>query len=413
MVTPYLPHRRVGHGGGTAVRDLVTWLARKHEVMVAALVRPGEEGLLSEVEELGVSLAPIPFRDRKTRGLARASMLLERTRAWGRSRQSGFPWYVEKYWSPALARQVLKIAENFDPEVIQVEYLQLALLVRDLRQWRDDRSSTTPLLVLNSHELGSVPRERRAARAANPLAARTWRRQAQRWRRLQVEATGWADRTLSVTPEDHALFTDMGGRNLETVPLGMDLLRIKADWDPGPGLRLLFVGSFDHRPNRLAAEFLVKTMWPTVVAARPEARLTIVGRGSRAFLGRLDSLETWSAKGVEALGFVEDLTGLVRECHLFVAPLPEGGGIKIKILEAMARGIPVVTTPVGAEGISAPDEEAIVIAPCDEGFAPAVLAAIQDPAASRRRAETARRLIETRFSWDAITDQLTGIYKGR
>ncbi len=411
VLTPYLPHRRVGHGGGTAVRDLVTWLARRHEVQVAALVRPGEESLSGEVEELGVSLAPIPFRDRKAQGSDRMAMLIERTRAWGRSRISGFPWYVEKYWSPEISRQVLSIAETFDPDVIQVEYLQMALLVRDLRRWRHQRNATAPLLVLNSHELGSLPRERRAARASNPLAAYAFKKQAEGWRRLQVASTLWADRTLCVTPEDHTLFENMGGRNLVTVPLGMDLLRIRADWDPGQGLRLLFVGSFDHRPNRLAATFLVNTMWPAVSAALPEARLTIIGRGSRSFLSRMDSLESWGAKGVEALGFVEDLTGLFRKCHLFVAPLPEGGGIKIKILEAMARGIPVVTTPVGAEGISTADEGAIVIAPCDDEFAPAVLAAAQDPAGCRRRAETARHLIETRFSWAAITDQLTEIYQ--
>jgi len=413
VLTPYLPHRRVGHGGGTAVRDLVTWLARRHQVQVAALVRPGEEDLLAEVEELGVSVAPIPFRDSNTRSSARAALYLERARAWCRSRQSGFPWYVEKYWSPDLSRRILSIVETFAPDAIQIEYLQMALHARDLRRWRDNRNSNSPLLVLNSHELGSLPRERRAARTSNPLTAFTARKQAQSWRRLQVESTGWADRTLCVTREDHALFENMGGRNLVTVPLGVDLIRIKADWDPAPGLKLLFVGSFDHRPNRLAAEFLVKTMWPVVAAARPEARLTIVGRGSRTFLGRMESLESWAAKGVKALGFVDDLTGLFRKNHLFVAPLPEGGGIKIKILEAMARGIPVVTTPVGAEGISTVDAGAIVVAPCDAEFATAVLAAAQDPAGCRRRAAKARHVIETRFSWKAITEQLTGIYQGQ
>jgi len=413
VLTPYLPHRRVGHGGGTAVRDLVTWLARRHEVMVAALVRPGEEDLLCEVKELSASIAPIPFRDNNSRGFARAAMLFERARAWGRSVQSGFPWFVEKYWSPEYSRQVLSIVEDFDPDVIQIEYLQMALLVRDLRQWRDSRDSNSPLLVLNSHELGSLPRERRAQRASNPLAAIAAKKQAQSWRRLQVKSTGWADRTLCVTPEDHVLFENMGGKNLLTVPLGMDLSRIKADWDPGPGLRLLFVGSFDHRPNQLAVEFLVKKMWPEVAAALPEARLTIVGRGSRTFLSRMENLENLADQGVEALGFVEDLTGLFRKCHLFVAPLPEGGGIKIKILEAMARGIPVVTTPVGAEGISTADEGAIVIAPCDDGFASTVLTTALDPAESRRRSVSARHLIEDRFSWEAITEQLTGIYKGQ
>jgi glycosyltransferase involved in cell wall biosynthesis len=412
VLTPYLPHRRIGHGGGTSVRDLLTWLAKLHDVQVAALVRPGEESLIGQVEELGVSVAPVKFLDRRADGPARLALLSDRARAWVRSLRSGYPWYVEKYWSPDLSRQILSIAEQFAPDAVQVEYLQLALLARDLRRWRDNRPTSTVRLILNSHELGSLPRDRRADRTANPLAAFAARKEARAWVRLQIDATGWADRTLCVTPEDHALYRGMGGKNLVTVPLGMDLERIGADWSPGPGHRFLFVGSFNHRPNRLAAEFLVDTMWRDVARALPDSKLILVGRGSRKFLRRRIEETKWADLGIDALGFVDDLTGLFRECHLFIAPLPEGGGIKIKILEAMARGIPVVTTPVGAEGITCQDDDAVVIAPFDNNFATAVLTAARDPETSRSRALRARKLMEERFSWAAITDQLTAIYAG-
>ncbi len=417
ILTPYLPHRRIGHGGGTAVRDLVTWLAKRHEVLVASLVRPGENKLLPQVEELGAQVAALPFLDNQATGLGRLGLVAERTRAWARSLRSGYPWYVEKYWSPTLSGRVRDIAAQFAPDAIQIEYLQLALLGRDLRRFRDQRQgqgrSSDFRLVLNTHELGSLPRERQAKRADNPLVSGAARRQAQAWSRLQVDATSWFDRTLCVTDEDHALYQEMGGKNLVTVPLGMDLDRIKADWSPGPDRRFLFVGSFNHRPNRLAADFLLDIMWPTVVQALPESKLVLAGRGSRRFLRRRGGQDHWSGRGVDALGFVDDLTPLFRESHLFVAPLPEGGGIKIKILEAMARGIPVVTTPIGAEGITQVADGAIVIAPCDRQFAIEVLAAVQDPNAGRLRATRARRLMEEKFSWAAITEQLTAIYQGK
>ncbi len=412
VLTPYLPHRRIGHGGGASVRDLLTWLAKLHEVQVAALVRPGEESLIGQVEELGVSVAPVKFLDRRADGPARLTLLSDRALAWARSLRSGYPWYVEKYWSPDLSRQILSIAERFAPDAVQVEYLQLALLARDLRRWRDNRTSSTVRLILNSHELGSLPRDRRALRTVNPVAAFAARREARAWVRLQIDATGWADRTLCVTPEDHTLYRSMGGKNLVTVPLGMDLERIGADWSPGPGHRFLFVGSFNHRPNRLAAEFLVDSMWQDVIQALPDSKLILVGRGSREFLRRRVEEAQWAVRGLDALGFVDDLTGLFRECHLFVAPLPEGGGIKIKILEAMARGIPVVTTPVGAEGITCPEDDAVVIAPFDNRFATAVLTAARDPETGRNRARRARKIMEDRFSWAAITEQLTAIYEG-
>jgi glycosyltransferase involved in cell wall biosynthesis len=96
-----------------------------------------------------------------------------------------------------------------------------------------------------------------------------------------------------------------------------------------------------------------------------------------------------------------------------VAPLAEGGGIKIKILEAMARGIPVVTTAIGAEGIVDSAEDALTVANADATFAEATIQILAEPEAAQRRAARARRIIENRFSWSAITERLTSLYEGR
>lgn len=411
VLTPYLPHQRVGHGGGTAVRDLVRGLARLHEVHVVSLVRPGEESLVGEVESLGVTVAPIPFLDKTVSQAKRASLIQSRMSALFRSLFSGFPHYVEKYWSPSISRQVIAAVESFEPEAVQIEYLQMSLLARDLRKWRAKRGQSGPRLVLNSHELGSLPRQRRARRSVNPLVKAWAMQEAGAWSRLQIAASGWVDTTLCVTPGDRELYAAMGGHNLATVPLGMDIESIGAVWDPRSPDRFLFVGSFAHRPNRLAAEFLVHRLWPTIASRIPGARLVLAGRGSEEFLASSSGIESWRDQRVEALGFVDDLTPHFRESRLFLAPLPEGGGIKIKILEAMARGIPIVTTAVGAEGIAGEKESVFFLAECDDTFADAVLAAYKDPDAGQR-AKRARDLIEEKFSWTAIVERLSAIYAG-
>jgi glycosyltransferase involved in cell wall biosynthesis len=411
VLTPYLPHARVGHGGGTAVRDLVRSLARHHDVLVFALLRPGESGRVSDVRSLGVRVETAPFLDRNAGGKARPALIAARAAAWLRSRRSGFPVYVEKYRTVELAGRVLAAAESFAPDAIQIEYLQLALLARDLNAWRSAHGTAGPRLVLNSHELGSLPRERRAA-VKMGCARRRELAEAARWRRLQVAATGWVDTTLCVTPQDHELFAAMGGRGLRTVPLGMDTAEITPVWEPSPEAPEvhLFVGSFGHRPNRSAAELLVTRIWPRVQQARPRAELVLAGRGSRTFLAALPSAAV--GPRVRALGFVDDLEVLYRRAHVVAAPLSEGGGIKIKILEALARGVPVVTTAVGAEGIADGTEGTLVVAPADERFADALIAAAGDDARLLRLSRRGRELIEERFSWEAIVRTLTGIYAG-
>jgi glycosyltransferase involved in cell wall biosynthesis len=410
VLSPYLPHRRVGHGGGTAVRDLLGWLARQHEVTAACLVRPGEEGLVDDVRALGVAVEGLPFADRSAAGAHRFGFWQHRLAAAARATASGYPYFAEKYRTAALAARVADIVERTRPEAVQIEYLQLALHCRDLRRLPD---AVRPRLILNTHELGSLPRERRAEIATDPWRRWIARREAARWRRLQVAACGWADRTLCVTEQDRVLLEAMGGRRLSTVPLGMDLEAVRADWDPpADGCRILFVGSFSHGPNRSGARQLLEVVWPRVRAARPEATLELAGRGSDTFLATLGGAATWSAQGVTALGYVDDLAPLFRRCHAFAAPLTEGGGIKIKVLEALARGVPVVTTAVGAEGIATGDSTALCVASPDAGFAEALLQVATDGNLAHTLAAGGRRLMEERFGWAAITGRLTRIYSG-
>ncbi len=412
VVSPYLPHRLVGHGGGVSVRGLLSQLARRHDVTLCTLLRPGEADYLADVASLGVGIRAIPYADRGASGSQRLRVSAARCGAWLRSRRSGLPFYAEKYWSAALRAAVLAAAAETRPDVIQIEYLQLALLCRDLRRWRDGgggRPATSPRLILNSHELGSLPLRRRAAASRAPCRRLALEARARAWERLQVRATRWADTTLCVTDQDRTLLESAGGVRCVTVPLGIDTESVTAVWEGREPATFLFVGSFAHRPNRVAAKFLVDKVWPRVAQYSDSVRLVLAGRGSEAFLGSLPERDG----RVSASGFVEDLTPLYRDCALFVAPLNEGGGIKIKILEAMARGIPVVTTPIGAEGIVDSVEDAMVIAAGEASFAEAMIRALNEPEASRLRARRARRIIEDRFSWSAITERLTSLYEGR
>ena len=409
LVTPYLPHPEVAHGGGQAIRGQATALARRHDCTVISLLRPGEERHVEAAAAQGFALRTVPFVDRQARGLARLGLLSRRVAALGRVARDRYPLYAAKYHDASLERTVIAAAAALRPDVIQVEYLQLAYLLRRLRCWRDalPAAEPGPRLILSSHEVSSLPRRRRAA-VAGPGQRRWLLVVAGAWDRLARDASDWADATLCVTDQDRALLATAGGHNLVTVPLGIAVPPRLPVTDPATPPRILFLGSFAHGPNRSAADVLCRRLWPGIAPRLPGWELVLAGAGSREFLAGIGN----TGAPVRALGFVNDLSRVLADSRLLAAPLLEGGGIKIKILEAMAHGLPIVTTPIGAEGIVTREDDLVWWADDADAFPAALLAAASDPQAAAERAARAHRHVAEHFSWDAVCARLEPIYRG-
>jgi polysaccharide biosynthesis protein PslH len=410
IITPYLPHSKVGHGGGVSVRALVAQMATRHEVTLFSLIRPGEQPLISKLEsEMNIKVIPFQFNDIHSKWTEWPRLISDRAISLIKSFFSGYPYYAEKYSSTRIDKTILDVIQTVKPDVIHVEYLQMSLLLKAICQVKNNTGFKVPNLLIGTHELGSLPRQRRLQKARNPLIHTILRLQVKAWRKLQLDVTSWANHTLCVTDQDRDLLVADGGKNCRTIPLGIDTDLIKPVWEQNNSKDLLFIGSFEHPPNRTCAKFLIDKIWPFVTSYRNEGSLTIVGRGSEQFLKSCEP----TPDSVSALGFVENLDKLYRKSQLFVAPLLEGGGIKIKILEAMAYGIPVVTTPIGAEGIVDQSDNALFISSPDGSFADSVLQALNDPEESAKRANKASMVIEERFGWSAIADLLTNLYETR
>lgn len=163
--------------------------------------------------------------------------------------------------------------------------------------------------------------------------------------------------------------------------------------------RLVFFGSYDWFPNTDAVRYLCERFFPEIRAA-VGAELLLAGRGAS------DEIAAYGDRpGITFLGEVEDLASVVRDATAVVAPLRVGGGTRIKVLESMAWGLPVVTTPAGAEGIEAPPGEAIAVAEGRE-FVAECVRLLERPAERARMAATARRIIEERYSLGAIAPDL-------
>ena len=169
---------------------------------------------------------------------------------------------------------------------------------------------------------------------------------------------------------------------------------------------VLFVGNFAHAPNVTAALWLVETIWPLVKAQRPDLQLLIVGKNPPSDL-KTDA-------SVEILGYVDDLSELLNSVGLGVAPLLEGAGVKGKVLSALAHGLPMVTTSIGAEGIVHDERRCDAIAQADsaEAFAAEILAYFdlsQDE--QQNRADIGRQFIDDYFSSSSLIQRLISMLK--
>jgi polysaccharide biosynthesis protein PslH len=196
----------------------------------------------------------------------------------------------------------------------------------------------------------------------------------------------------------------------ETVPVvvaanGVDLAayppRDSTRATPG---RMIYNGGLGYRPNADAVRWFVRGILPEVTRRFPPAHLVVTGRGDIPEAREFDGVP-----GVRLTGFLPDLRDALAEASVCVTPLLEGGGTRLKILEAWAAGLPVVSTTVGAAGLGGADGTHLRLADDAGTFAERTVALLSDPAEGARLAQNARRRVEESFGWAAIGAELAGV----
>lgn len=169
-------------------------------------------------------------------------------------------------------------------------------------------------------------------------------------------------------------------------------------------VRLVFVGSEGHFPNLDGLEWFLTRVWPEVLSRVPGCRFRVIGRWSEDTVARL------STAGVEFVGFVPDLTASLKGGVMLV-PIRIGSGIRVKILDAMSHGIPVISTSIGCEGIPVTDESDILIRDDAKGFADAVVRLVQGRELRQQLAVAARHLVSTVYSPERVRGKRNEIYQ--
>jgi glycosyltransferase involved in cell wall biosynthesis len=260
-------------------------------------------------------------------------------------------------------------------------------------------------ILYDTVDLHWVRIARSVANASSPVEAESLRERSRRYKRIELANARSADITLAISEEEkRTILEEEPGLDVRTLPNIHEI----ANWRvPFVERRdLFFIGGFDHEPNVDAVRYFVAEVMPLVTRLLPEARFHIVGSNMPPIIRDLASSQ------VVPVGYVEDVEPYFAQSRLFVAPLRHGAGMKGKVGQSLSFGLPVVTTPIGAEGIGLVDGESALIRDDAEGLAAAIAGLYTDEALWNRLAENGRELIRQRFSVEAVRVQLLALVNG-
>lgn len=382
MLTPYLPYPLYS-GGQIRSYNLLKNLSKKHQITLFSFIRREEEKkYLKNLKPYCQRVQVFPRRPAWDPRNLLLSLL------------TPYPFlvsiYLSRHFRQAIARELktgdydLIHAETFyimpnlpktdTPTLLveqTIEYLVYQQFVRDFKFW-----PIKPLLYFDV------------------LKINLWEKYY--W--------GRATRLAAMSDSDRLIMNQsVKDKKVDVVANGVDVdhfSRVK----PKAGKVVLFIGNFKWLPNKDAANFLVKEIWPRIVRELPEAQLLIVGKNPTPEILKLGSLN-----GVEIRGNVTDIRRALAKASVLLAPIRNGRGTKYKVLEAMASGLPVVTTRLGIEGIEAGGS--VLVAETPQELARQTISVLQSRELATKMAKAAKKIVYSRYNWLTISNRLNEVYQ--
>ncbi len=263
-------------------------------------------------------------------------------------------------------------------------------------------------VIVTAHDLGFETHLRRwwarLGRYGTEGHAALGFRECLRLARYELAGLAHADQVHCMSEANARLLAALSPRlrsRLRVVPNGVDCAAVAPPAGAGaPRRDVLLLGSFPHPPNADAVEYFLAAIWPRVRRAVPEAKVTFAGASPPDWVLALDGQE-----GIRVAGEVEDVRPLLWRHAVLAVPLRAGSGTRIKILEAMGAGLPVVSTPVGAAGLGARPGAELELARRPATFAARLARHLLAPAAGELQVELARRFVAERFDWQIVAQR--------
>lgn len=397
VVSSYLPYP-LHSGGHIRLFNILKKMSNKHEITLVCEKRINQsESDIREVEKICHKVITVPRRKQWS-----FSNILK-------TGLSNKPFLLTGHYLPKMREEIEKLLKKEKFDLIHVETFYVA---QNLPAGRQGFPETKLPIVAIEHNIEYLVYERYAQKAQfflKPLinldVFKLKTQEEKVWRSVNA--------VVSVSKQDKEIIEPFN-KNIYIVPNGVDVdkFRIKnyESQITKNERTILYIGDFKWVQNRDAVEFILKKVWPEINGRwkMEDGKLTlwIVGKNIPESLRNI---------GGENVVFDENATDdtseIFNKSDILLAPLRVGGGTSYKILEAMASGVPVVTTILGAAGLGAEDKKEVIIAGTESEMIEGVSNLLKDTDLFIKIARSARELIEKKYSWDKIVKELEIVYK--
>lgn len=367
---------------------VLRWLAQQHDVTLVSFARSAAEVAAAEaLRPLCRAVHTIPLQ-RSRRLDAQAAL---------RGLVDPRPFVLLRDESAPMRRLLHDLTTQQHFDLVHADQLNMAPFALAL--------DGVPA-VLDLHNAVWTIVERMARAAHGP---KRWLLLLERARLRRYE--GWACRqaaaVLAVSEADKAALQAVAGNvPIDVVPIAIDVAGQPMIERADRPRAALSVATMFWPPNVDGVCWFGREVYPQIVQAQPDAPFYVIGARPAAAVQSLAAQQ----RGIVVTGYVQDLKPYQQQTAAFVVPLRSGSGMRVKILEAFAQGLPVVSTTIGYEGIAADPNQHLLVADTPRGFADAVLSLVREPERGRQLAQAARRLAEQRYDWRAVCPALATTY---
>jgi glycosyltransferase involved in cell wall biosynthesis len=374
-----VPALSASHGGGRSTAHLIKAMAVRHDVAVLCLRRRHDGPTDGDLQRLCSAYEEIP----QVGGTGATRLHRVRNRILPLLRTPGWVLGTDE---PALRRRLRSLVAEWQPHVVHIAYHIMA-------QYADELDSCGARLVLTQHEPGvsaasDVLRHSTGVRRISAAMKRAV------WANYERRMMARMDAIVAFTDEDCSALSMLAGRTpVMRIPLGVAIPQQPFS-AAGNGSFVLFVGNFFHPPNVAAAVRLTRSIFPAVRQECQHARLIVVGAGPS------EELRSSATAYVTVTGAVDSVDPFLDDASVVVAPMSEGGGMRVKVLEALAAGKAVVASPLAMRGLDVMNGRELLVADSDVEFASAIVKLLREPEQRIALARAARNWALSHLGWD-------------